>query len=63
MIKFHLNKAYKYVTNTHPIHIFFDTMAGVLGVMAFGGIFFMIFAMLTGQIDFNNINIPCEICD
>ena len=63
MIKFHFNKAYKYVTNTHPLHIFFDMFAGVLGVMAFGGIFFMIFAMVTGQIDFEAINIPCQICD
>ena len=62
MIKFHFNKAYKYVTNTHPIHIFFDALAGGLAIMAFSGIFFMIFAMLTGQVDFNNVNIPCAIC-
>ena len=63
MIKFHLNKAYKYVTNTHPIHIFFDALAGGLAVMAFSGIFFMLFAMLTGQIDYDSIHIPCQICD
>ena len=48
MIKFHFNKAYKYVTNTHPLHIFFDTIAVGLGTLAFTGIGFMIFMILTG---------------
>ena len=62
-IKFSYNKVYNYVTNTHPVHIFFDMLAGGLGIMAFSGIAFMIFSMVTGQIDFNSINIPCAICD
>ena len=37
-LKFTYNKAYKYVTNTHPIHIFFDAFAVSLGVLAFTGI-------------------------
>ena|GEM_PF-5745160 len=62
-IKFSYNKVYNYVTNTHPIHIFFDMLAGGLGIMAFSGIAFMIFAMVTGQVDYDSINIPCAICD
>jgi len=61
-IKFSYNKVYNYVTNTHPIHIFMDLLAGGLGIMAFSGIAFMIIAMLTGQIDYDSINIPCQIC-
>tara|TARA_Y100000401_G_scaffold63565_1_gene50523 strand:- start:845 stop:964 length:120 start_codon:yes stop_codon:yes gene_type:complete len=38
-------------------------LAGGLGVMAFSGIAFMIFAMVTGQIDFDSIHIPCQICN
>ena len=59
-IKFTYNKAYKYITNTHPIHIFFDTIAVSLGTLAFTGISFMIFMLVTGQI--NNVNIACAIC-
>ena len=62
-IKFTYNKAYNYITNTHPVHIFFDMLAGGLGIMAFSGIAFMIFAMVTGQVDYDSINIPCAICD
>ena len=59
-IKLTYNKAYKYVTNTHPLHIFFDTIAVGLGALAFTGISFMIFMILTGgaaNADFN-----CGIC-
>jgi len=38
-------------------------LAGGLGIMAFSGIAFMIFAMVTGQVDYDSINIPCAICD
>jgi len=53
-IKLTYNKAYNYVTNTHPIHIFFDTIAVALATLAFTGIGFMIFMLVTGQIS-NNI--------
>ena len=43
MIKFHYNKAYKYVTNTHPLHILFDAIAAGLGVIAFTGIGMVIY--------------------
>ena len=59
-IKFTYNKAYNYVTNTHPIHIFFDTVAVSLGALAFTGISFMIFMLVTGQVD--QVNINCGIC-
>ena len=54
-IKLTYNKAYKYVTNTHPIHIFFDTVAVVLATLAFSGIGFMIFMLVTGQVS-SNVN-------
>jgi hypothetical protein len=60
-IKFTYNKVYKYITNTHPIHILFDTIAVGLGTIAFTGISFMIFMLVTGQI--TDVNIACGICD
>ena len=60
-IKFKNWKAYNYITNTHPIHIFFDTVAAGLGVLAFTGIGFMVFMLITGQL--NDVNIACAICD
>ena len=60
-IKFTYNKMYNYITNTHPIHIFFDTIAVSLGTLAFTGISFMIFMLVTGQV--TDVNIPCGICD
>ena len=59
-IKFKNWKAYNYITNTHPIHIFFDTIAVGLGTLAFTGISFMIFMLVTGQV--NNVSINCGIC-
>ena len=59
-IKFTYNKAYNDVTNTHPIHIFFDTIAVSLGALVFTGISFMIFMLVTGQVD--QVNINCGIC-
>ena len=58
-IKFVRNKVYKYVTNTHPVHIFFDMLAGGLGIMAVTGISFMFY-----QIIFNGVtaDISCAIC-
>ena len=53
------NKVYKYVTNTHPVHIFFDMLASGLGIMAITGITFMFY-----QIIFNGVtaDISCAIC-
>ena len=58
-IKFVRNKVYKYVTNTHPVHIFFDMLASGLGIMAVTGITFMFY-----QIIFNGVtaDISCAIC-
>jgi hypothetical protein len=60
MIKFHYNKAYKYVTNTHPLHILLDTIAVGLGTLAVTGIGFMIFMIATGGAA--NANFNCGIC-
>ena len=59
-IKFTYNKAYNYITNNNPIHIFFDTIAVGLGTIAFTGISFMIFMLVTGQVD--QVEINCGIC-
>ena len=45
-IKLTYNRAYKYVTNTHPIAIFLDMLCVGLGVMAFSGIAFLIYGMV-----------------
>lgn len=56
MIKFHLNKVYNYTKSKSVIEIFFDVLAfGVLLPMAISGITFMIFALITGQIDTTNV--------
>tara|TARA_B100000497_G_C7506060_1_gene308595 strand:- start:420 stop:563 length:144 start_codon:yes stop_codon:yes gene_type:complete len=35
-----------------------------LGALAFGGIAYFIFMMVTGQVDYSAMNsIPCGICD
>ena len=57
MIKFHFNKAYNYVKGKSVIELMFEFLAfGILLPMAVSGIAFMIFAMLTGQVDFNNVS-------
>ena len=43
MIKFHYNKAYKYVTNTHPVKMLLDAIVTGLGVVAFTGIGMIIY--------------------
>ena len=48
MIKFTYNKAYKYVTNTHPFDIFMDLVMTGLGTIAFGGIITMIYHIANG---------------
>ncbi len=36
-IKFTYNRVYKYVTNTHPVNMFFDALiVGLTGVFLFG---------------------------
>ena len=56
MIKFHLNKVYNYTKSKSVIEIFFDVLAfGILLPMAVSGITFMIFALITGQIDTTNV--------
>ena len=60
-IKFTYNKVYKYVTNTHPINMFFDAVVVGLGTLAITGISFMIFMLVTGQV--TDVNIACGICD
>ena len=47
-IKFTYNKAYKYVTNTHPFDIFMDVVMTALGTIAFGGIIAMIYHIGNG---------------
>lgn len=37
-IKFVRNKVYNYVTNTHPVNMFFDAFVVGLGTLAFTGI-------------------------
>jgi hypothetical protein len=48
-------------------HIAFDVaiklFIGALGTLAFTGITFMIYMLVTGQITDANINIACGICD
>ena len=57
MIKFHFNKAYNYVKGKSVVELMFEFLAfGILLPMAVSGIAFMIFAMLTGQVDFNNVS-------
>ncbi len=60
-IKFVRNKVYNYVTNTHPITMFFDAVVVGLGTLAFTGIGFMVFMLVTGQV--TEVNIACGICD
>ena len=56
MIKFHLNKVYNYTKSKSVTEIFFDVLAfGILLPMAVSGITFMIFALITGQIDTTNV--------
>ncbi len=43
MIKFTYNKAYKYVTNTHPLKMILDSLVVGLGVVAFTGIGMIIY--------------------
>ena len=47
-IKLTYNKAYKYVTNTHPFDIFMDVVMTALGTIAFGGILTMIYHISNG---------------
>ena len=54
-IKFKNWKAYKYVQNTHPFHILLDTLCLGLGTLAFTGIAFMVFMLVTGQLDTTNV--------
>ena len=57
MIKFHFNKAYNYVKGKSVVELMFEFLAfGILLPMAVSGIAFIIFAMLTGQVDFNNVS-------
>ncbi len=57
MFKFHFNKAYNYVKGKSVVELIFEFLAfGVLMPMAVSGIFFMIYAMLTGQVDFDNVS-------
>ena len=56
MIKFHLNKVYNYTKSKSVIELILDVLAfGVLLPMAVGGITFMIFALITGQLDTTNV--------
>ena len=56
-IKFSYNKVYNYVKGKSVVELMFEFLAfGILMPMAISGIFFMIFAMLTGQVDFDNVS-------
>jgi len=62
MIKFNLNKAYNYVKGKSVVELMFEFIAfGILAPMAFSGIAFMIFMLVTGQVQ--DVNINCGICD
>ena len=50
MIKFHFNKAYKYVQSKSVVELIFEGFAVGLGTLAISGITFMWYMILTGQI-------------
>ena len=50
MIKFHLNKAYKYVQSKSVIELILEGIAAGLGTLAISGITFMWYMILSGQV-------------
>ena len=61
-IKFVQNKVYNYVKGKSIVELAFEVLAfGVLAPMAFSGIAFMIFMLVTGQV--TDVNIACGICN
>ena len=53
----------KYVKSKPLAELVAEVIAfGLLMPLAFGGIAFFIFMMVTGQVDYGAMNIPCDIC-
>ena len=60
-LKFTYNKVYNYVKGKSVVELMFEFIAfGILAPMAFSGIAFMIFMLVTGQVQ--DVNINCGIC-
>jgi hypothetical protein len=61
-IKLTYNKMYNYVKGKSVVELILEGICfGILAPMAFGGIAFMIFMLVTGQV--TEMNIACGICD
>jgi hypothetical protein len=53
----------KYVKSKPVVEVIAEVIAyGFLMPLAFSGIAFFIFMMVTGQVDYGAMNIPCDIC-
>ena len=55
-----MKQIFKHLTIAKITNVILYTWAISLGTMAFTGVGYMLFLLLTGQV--NNVHIPCDIC-
>ena len=55
-----MKQIFKHLTIAKVTNVMLHALAISLGTMAFTGIGYMLFLLLTGQV--TNVHIPCDIC-